>query len=310
MRLRPLIPDRDFDRIRNWITDERTHAMWCGSRFAFPLEMEDFTAVLRENGGKNGETPFVATADDGEAVGFFSYFIDTAANAGLLKYVVVDPALRGRGTARAMLRMAADYAFSITGAEEVRLCVFPNNIRALRCYEGAGFTAVRTDPGAFRYGDEAWDRCFMVLRRAGRETRTEGRWTIRYNDLDAAQFVELWESVWSGAPTTEQAALAMENTLFRVSVFDGDRIVAMARMNGDKGLNYYIKDVIVRPEYQGQGIGRLLGEELTGFIRHNGVKGTQIFTELCAMPDKIPFYAQFGFSANEAQRLRKMIPAE
>ncbi len=41
-------------------------------------------------------------------------------------------------------------------------------------------------------------------------------------------------------------------------------------------------------------------------IKHNdhGVEGTDIFVELCAMPDKIPFYEKFGFSANEAQRLR------
>jgi len=28
------------------------------------------------------------------------------------------------------------------------------------------------------------------------------------------------------------------------------------------------------------------------------------FVELCAVPDKIPFYEKFGFEANEAQRLK------
>lgn len=78
----------------------------------------------------------------------------------------------------------------------------------------------------------------------------------------------------------------------------------MARMNGDMGLNYYIKDVVVRPEYQGKGIGRMLIDELRRFINNNGVKGTDIFVELCAVPDKIPFYEKFGFEANEAQRLK------
>ena len=122
------------------------------------------------------------------------------------------------------------------------------------------------------------------------------------------EFILLWESVWGNDPSLEQTRLAMEHTLFRVSVFDGDKIVAMARMNGDMGLDYYIKDVIVRPEYQGRGIGRMLIDELLKFISENGVKGTDIFVELCAMPDKIPFYEKFGFSANEAQRLRMMYP--
>ena len=52
----------------------------------------------------------------------------------------------------------------------------------------------------------------------------------------------------------------------------------------------------------------MLIDELLKFISENGVKGTDIFVELCAMPDKIPFYEKFGFSANEAQRLRMMYP--
>lgn len=79
-------------------------------------------------------------------------------------------------------------------------------------------------------------------------------------------------------PTVTQTEFAMGHTLFRVSVYDGENIVAMARMIGDMGINYY--------------------------INNNGVKGTNIFVELCAVPDKVPFYEKYGFSANEAQRLK------
>lgn len=133
---------------------------------------------------------------------------------------------------------------------------------------------------------------------------------IKYNELTAEQFIELWETVWGDGPSLEQTRLAMKHTLFRVSIWDGDCIVAMARMNGDMGLNYYIKDVVVRPEYQGKGIGRMLIDELRKFINNNGVKGTDIFVELCAVPDKIPFYEKFGFEANEAQRLKKIYHVE
>ncbi len=131
-------------------------------------------------------------------------------------------------------------------------------------------------------------------------------WTNRYNELTAEEFISLWESVWGQGPTIEQTELAMKHTLFRISVWDRDRIVGMARMIGDLGLDYYIKDVVVRPEYQRKGIGRMMIQELLKFIEENGVSGTEIFVELCAVPDKVPFYEKFGFSANEAQRLKLM----
>ena len=54
---------------------------------------------------------------------------------------------------------------------------------------------------------------------------------IKYNELTAEQFIELWETVWGDGPTLEQTELAMKHTLFRVSIWDDDKIVAMARMN-------------------------------------------------------------------------------
>lgn len=129
-------------------------------------------------------------------------------------------------------------------------------------------------------------------------------YTVKYNELSAEQFMELWESVWGNGPTYEQTDLAMKHTLFRVSVWDNDNIVAMARMIGDMGLCYYIKDVVVRPEYQQKGIGRLMINELLNFVKQNGISGTEVFVELCALPDKIPFYEKFGFDSNDGKRLR------
>jgi len=134
--------------------------------------------------------------------------------------------------------------------------------------------------------------------------------TVKHDTLTAKEFIALWKSVWDGAPSPEQTALALQHSVFRVSVFDGDTIVAMARVIGDLGLCYYIKDVIVRPDYQGQGIGRMLIDEILQYIRAHGVSGTDIAVELCAMPDKMPFYERFGFRANEAQRQRLMLHIE
>ena len=85
-----------------------------------------------------------------------------------------------------------------------------------------------------------------------------GELITKYNELTAEEFIILWESVWGDGPTIEQTKLALEHTLFRVSIYDEGNVIAMARMIGDIGLNYYIKDVVVKPEYQHKGIGRRL----------------------------------------------------
>lgn len=130
--------------------------------------------------------------------------------------------------------------------------------------------------------------------------------TVKLNELTAEEYIDLWNSVWDDAPSLEQTRLALEHTLFRVSILDGEKPIAMARMIGDMGICYYIKDVVVRPEYQNKGIGRMLINELLRFVNENGIEGSSIFVELCAMPDKMPFYEKLGFSANEAQRLKMM----
>lgn len=127
--------------------------------------------------------------------------------------------------------------------------------------------------------------------------------TVKYNELTAEEFILLWESVWGNGPSLEQTKLAMAHTLFRVSFYEDGNVFAMARMIGDMGLDYYIKDVVVKPEYQGKGYGRKLIDELMKFINEHGVKDTGIFVELCAVPDKMPFYKKLGFSHNQAQRM-------
>ena len=136
------------------------------------------------------------------------------------------------------------------------------------------------------------------------DVRTEPVLTARHNDLTAEQYCELAESVGAAAPTREQVTQALEHTLFRVSVWDGERIVAMARMNGDLGLCCHINDVAVRPEYQRRGIGRMLVNELLLYLDRHAVAGTEISVDISAAAADIPFYRAMGFAATDGPNLR------
>ena len=165
MRLRPFIACSDFDVIKNWILDERTHAMWCANLIAYPIEKENFDSVMLEAATRFGDSPYVATTDDGNIVGFFCYSVNLDSNEGMLKFVMVDPAQRGKGLGKEMLQLAVEYAFNITKADAVHLNVFPENTRAKKCYESVGFIERHTDLNAFSFKDESWGRCNMIIKK-------------------------------------------------------------------------------------------------------------------------------------------------
>lgn len=72
MRIRPY-QNKDFDIISQWITDERSHALWCANLMPYPLEKNSFDALLQEAEERFGDSPFVATTNDGQVVGFFCF---------------------------------------------------------------------------------------------------------------------------------------------------------------------------------------------------------------------------------------------
>ena len=79
--------------------------------------------------------------------------------------MIVDPQLRGQGIGTGMIRAAVRDIFAKTDASAVQLMVFDANTAVGNCYRKAGFTERALTPEAFRFGDEAWGRCNMVIRR-------------------------------------------------------------------------------------------------------------------------------------------------
>lgn len=165
MRLRSYIEGKDFDEIKNWITDERTHAMWCANLIGYPIEKDNFESFMEQIGEKFGDCPFVATTEDDEPVGFFCYSVNIENNEGMLKFVMINPKYRGRGYGKEMLRLANRYAFEITNVDSVQLNVFPENESAKKCYEAVGFVERHLEENAFKYKDESWGRCNMLYKR-------------------------------------------------------------------------------------------------------------------------------------------------
>ena len=72
--------------------------------------------------------------------------------------------------------------------------------------------------------------------------------------------LELYRSVgWTiYASDPEKLRRAFENSLYILGAYDGDTLVGILRAVGDGETVVFLQDILVRPDKQGQGIGRKL----------------------------------------------------
>lgn len=116
---------------------------------------------------------------------------------------------------------------------------------------------------------------------------------IEENGLTVEIYTEL--RVYGGMQPypPEDVAIAIKGTLFSVVVWDDDEPIAIARVVGDGRVVFFIKDVVVRPDRQGRGIGRLVMEQVMAYVRRAGAPNA--YVGLMSTPGKEGFYEQFGF---------------
>lgn len=115
------------------------------------------------------------------------------------------------------------------------------------------------------------------------------------NDLSGEEYLELRESAGWMPLATEQAQLCLENSDFIIACRDNGAIVGSARIFWDKGWVAYLADVIVKPEYQRQGIGKKFVSECLNYIGKQLKEGWRVKVVLVSAKGKESFYEQFGF---------------
>lgn len=120
--------------------------------------------------------------------------------------------------------------------------------------------------------------------------------SIHDNILTVDEFIELYISVGWGEPNREQAELSLKNSYATFSVTDGSRVIAMARLLGDGGMAFFLKDLIVLPEYQRLGTGRALLSHVENYIRSQLKEGWTARFQLVSAREKEGFYISCGYT--------------
>ncbi|WP_243129263.1 GNAT family N-acetyltransferase [Hathewaya massiliensis] len=87
--------------------------------------------------------------------------------------------------------------------------------------------------------------------------------------------------------------IALNNSLFIVSLWDNDKLVGFGRIVGDEGITYVISDIMVDPDYQGKGLGKVIMREIDSYLNKN----TDEYAYVCLIANKPAdkLYYQFGF---------------
>ena len=115
------------------------------------------------------------------------------------------------------------------------------------------------------------------------------------NELSVQDYNLLRTVVGWGAIKENRAKTGLENSAFIITAHLGESTIGMARVISDGGYVAYIADVVVHPDYQGQGIGRAMMTQVEKYIDSLLEEDHLIYSCLLAAKGKEEFYNKFGF---------------
>ena len=109
--------------------------------------------------------------------------------------------------------------------------------------------------------------------------------------------MKLREAVgWGLFPLEEAQAGLINSYIWCLRDNDAsEQPIGIGRVIWDHGYVMYIADIIVIPEYQGNGLGRVIMEQVMDFIHEQLKPGYKFMVSLCSAKRKEEFYKKFGF---------------
>ena len=127
---------------------------------------------------------------------------------------------------------------------------------------------------------------------------------IRFTDyITSEEYMELRRRVgWCEFPL-EEAQAGIDNSYMITCARDEEKAIGVVRLLWDGGYIAFLSDVIVDPEYQGQGIGKKLVESVIQRVKADMKPGYKVKMCLMAAKGKEPFYEKFGFSERPNENL-------
>lgn len=113
------------------------------------------------------------------------------------------------------------------------------------------------------------------------------------------QYFELFETTgWNSeyCLTSDELDQSLSNSYYTISAYEGSKLVGFGRIVSDGVIHAMIYEMIVDPDYQGEGIGSNILNKLVEKCLKNNIRDIQLF---CANGKK-EFYERHGFTPRDS----------
>ena len=130
---------------------------------------------------------------------------------------------------------------------------------------------------------------------------------MNYKVVDGADKLNLDEIIallrttyWANSRSEEQIKRSVENSrCYGVILEDTKQLVGFARVISDFATTYYLCDVVIAPEYRGNGMGTAMVSYIENLDIYSGLRGVLITRDAHAL------YEKFGYSVLNGRAMVK-----
>jgi ribosomal protein S18 acetylase RimI-like enzyme len=129
------------------------------------------------------------------------------------------------------------------------------------------------------------------------------QFSVEFIAPQPAEYSLLKANIGRGEVNADMVKTALQNSLFHVVIRQENELIAMGRVIGDGALFFYIQDVIVAPEFQGQGLGKLVMSHIEIYLAKVAQAGATI--GLFAAKGKESFYVPYAYVERDGDTLGK-----
>ena len=107
----------------------------------------------------------------------------------------------------------------------------------------------------------------------------------------------LRDTYWARERTEAQMRLAMDNSVCFGAYLDDGRQIGLVRVMTDFVTAFYLCDVVVDPQFRGQGVGKAMMEAAVSDPRYAHLRG------LLVTSDAHGLYEKYGFTAANSRHM-------